>query len=110
MIVTFEGNICIVERESTDPKFYGIVNAAGESRFLYHLKEHLNKQGYDLIKKRMHKDGNMVDEMQQYLRTRNKKSPFPHIYIYNHKWAIEGIEEDFNKGRAVLSVGYDIFE
>jgi len=110
MKVVFNGNICIVERGPTDPKFYGIVNAAGESRFLYHLKNHLNKQGYDLIKKRMHKDGHLGDKMQQYLRTRSKKSKFPHICLYNNHWAINGLDEDFNKGEAVLSVEYNIFD
>jgi len=110
MKIVFNGNVCIVTREPTDPRFYGIVGAKGESRFLYHLKNYLNNRGYDLIKKRMYKDGHMVDDLQQYLRTRSKKSKFPYICLYNNHWAINGLDEDFNKGEAVLSVEHNIFD
>jgi len=110
MIVKFLSKNCIVTREPSDPKFYGIKNAKGESRFLYHLKNHLNKQGYDLIKKRMWKDGHLVDDMQQYLRTRSLKSPKPHIIISNPYWQIEGAEKNFNEGEVCLDVIYDIFQ
>lgn len=94
-----------VEREAGDPRFYGVKNAAGESRFLGWLMGILNKHhGYDLIKKRMWRDGHLVDEMQQYLRTRSLKSKGPQVAIYNGHWAICGLDEDFNRGEAVLSV------
>jgi hypothetical protein len=113
------------EREDTDPKFYGIKNAAGESQFLYFLKKHLNKMigagefrneefclSVPFIKKRMCKDGNLVDEMQQYLRikreviirTRDKKPCQGFLCLYNTHWAINGLEKDWNEGKANLAM------
>ena len=100
-----------VKREPNDPKFYGVQNAAGESNFLYWLKNILNADyGYDLIKKRMWKDGHMVDDMQEYLRTRSPRSEGPKVAIYNHRWAIEGLEQPWNGlGEVTLAVERDIF-
>lgn len=101
MKVTFFGlTSCRVTREEGDPKFYGRLRAAGESRFLYHLKKELNSMGYDFIKKRIQKDGHMVgDEYQQYLRARRpERLKEGGIYcILNDSYAIRGAEEDFNK-------------
>ena len=111
MKVEINGSICKVTRKAGDPKFYGVANGAGESKLLYHVKQILNKEGCDLIKKRMWKDGNLVDDLQQYLRTRSPKSPKPHIYIYNNYWQIRGAEEDYNKhGQTELTVIYNIYE
>lgn len=102
---------CELIREPGDPRFSGTVGAKGESRLLYHLKQILNRRGYNLVKKRMWRDGHLVDEMQQYLRTRSVHSPKPHIYIYNESWAIRGAEEDFcKKGRVRLGVVCDVFK
>ena len=84
-----------VVREPNDRKFYG--NAAGESNFLYAVKKALQKLGYDVIKKRMYKDGHMVSDMQQYIRTRDKKTAW-----FNDHWAICGLNDDFNEGEAFL--------
>lgn len=101
---------CEVIREPGDPVFSGNRNAAGESRLLYHLKQVLNKRGLDLIKKRMWRDGHLVSDMQQYLRTRSPRSTKPHICIYNEALAIRGADEDFRKdGRVTLRVFRDIF-
>jgi hypothetical protein len=103
--LTFTATTLTVEREPGDPKFYGVAEAKGESNFLYWLKGILNKSfGFDLIKKRMWKDGHMVDDMQQYLRTRSQKSKGPRVMIWNTHWAINGIEEDWNQGKAILSI------
>jgi len=117
MKVELRENQCIVSRESTDPKFYNgggwdksRPGDIGESRLLYHLKKTLNAMGYDLIKKRMAKDGHMVDDHQQYLRTRKPSGdPQKDICIYNPDWAIEGAEVMFNKGETTLAVEYDFF-
>ena len=111
MKVEIKKNACIVTKEPGDPNFSGVVNAAGESRLLYHVKKILNDQGYDLIKKRMHKDGHLVSDMQQYLRTRKKTGdPQKDIYIYNSYWQVEGAEEPFNKdGKVTLTVETDVF-
>lgn len=102
-----------VIREEGDPKFYGVRNAAGESNFLYWLKNLLNSQGFNLVKTRMWKDGHLVDDMQQYLRTTSPaavKKGAPNIYLHNGYWAIRGLEEDWNKeGKTRLSLTLDAF-
>ena len=111
MKLEFRDSNLHVYRESTDPKYYGVMNAAGESRLLYAIKNQLNKDGWDLIKKRMHKDGHLMAEMQQYLRTRKPTgNPDKDIYIYNGFWQIRGAEEDFNAGNLVLIVERGIYE
>lgn len=98
---------CVVTREEGDPKFYGIVNAAGESKLLHHIKLKLKEAGHKVIKKRMWRDGHMVDDMQQYIRT--EKGYSPSFAIYNSNWAIRGAEEDFNAGEVTLAVVRDIW-
>lgn len=111
MKVEINGHQCIVTKEPEDPKFSGRINAAGESRLLYHVKNILNKKGYNLIKKRMHKDGHLVSDMQQYLRTKKKTgTPEKDIYIYNSQWQIEGADDILNRdGKVILSVETDVF-
>jgi thymidylate kinase len=112
MQVTISGNQCTVVKEKGDPKCSGVVNAAGESRLLYHVKNILNAQGYDLIKKRMAKDGHLMDDMQQYLRTRKKTGdPKKDIFIYNSNWSVERADEPFNReGKVILTVVTDVFK
>ena len=111
MKVVINGHQCIITKEPGDPRFSGRINAAGESRLLYHIKNILNKRGYDLIKKRMQKDGHLMSEMQQYLRTRKKTgTPEKDIYIYNSNWNIEGADDTLNRdGQVILSVETDVF-
>lgn len=102
MKITIHQRFCTVTRDPGDPVFRGTQNAAGESRLLYHVKNLLNKMGHSAskggwIKKRMWKDGHLVDDMQQYIRV--KKAPKDDtgiLAIYNPTWAIKGAEEDFN--------------
>ena len=107
MKVILKEHKCEVIREEGDSKIYGIVNAAGESRLLYLVQRELKKQGHDVIKKRMYKDGHLVDDLQQYIRTREGSEPS--FAIYNTHWAINGAEEDFNQGKAVLCVIRDLW-
>ncbi len=110
MRVEFHNSHIIVYREKGDKAYYGIVNAAGESNLLYALKNLLNKMGYDLIKKRMWKDGNLVDDKQQYIRARKRtRDPEKDIYIFNGMWAIKGCEEDYNAGSCRLELQKNIF-
>ncbi len=105
MKLVFEPNSLIVVREPGDPKYYGVQNAAGESHLLYALKLKLNQMGYDFIKKHMYKDGHLVDELQQYLRSKNPKTGTNGIYcLYNDHWAINGLEKDYNAGKALLRI------
>ncbi len=93
MILLFQTNGDIrAIREDSDQKIYGVRNGAGESKLLHHVKNLLNSIGCDLIKKRMWKDGHMVDDMQQYLRDRKSR------YCYrNSSWAYHGLEHNWNK-------------
>ena len=110
MQTEFHKNRIIVIRDKTDPKFYGCYQAKGESSLLHALKKHLNSKGYDLIKKRMWKDGHLVDECQQYLRARRKTGdPEKDIMIYNTFFQIRGANSDFNEGRVILGLEEDIF-
>ena len=109
MKLEFRNHCLSVIREENDPKYYGTRNGEGESNLLYAIKNELNKQGYDLIKKRMWKDGHLVDDMQQYLRTRVKGKGKADIYIYSGFWATRGANEDFNNGEVILNVDYDVF-
>lgn len=104
-------SILKVIKEPGDLRFSGMKNAAGESRLLYHIKNILNTRGYDLIKKRMWKDGHLVDDIQQYLRARKRSGdPKKDIYIWNHNWCIRGAEEYLNEyGQVDLSVMTDVF-
>lgn len=128
-------NEYICKREKGDPKFYGVKNAKGESNFLYLLQQYLNKRrmicmnyngepfhirvlGWSgeehlnlpkthFIKKRMHKDGNLVDELQQYIRTANPvsfKGKKYYVALYNDHWAVRGLEQDWNEGEVKVRV------
>jgi hypothetical protein len=110
MRIELTKSACIVTREQGDPKYYGDFNAKGESNLLYAIKNKLNSIGFDLIKKRMWKDGHMVSEMQQYIRTRKPTGdPDKDIMIYNTFWQIRGANDDFNKGQVVLGLKSDCF-
>jgi len=97
MKLEFDTNCLRVIREPGDPKYYGILAGKGESHLLYAIKKMMIKSGYDVIKKRMWKDGNLVDALQQYIRTRDGKTCW-----FNDHWAICGLDEDFNNGSATL--------
>jgi len=82
---------CIVSREKGDPYFYS------DSVMMHHMKKELISQGYDLIKKRMWKDGHLVDDTQQYLRSR-KVNKGPLIMIWWPHYAVRNAFPDFNSG------------
>ena len=105
MQVELGNHTCTVTRESGDPKLYGGGWGDGESRLLYHVKLALIAQGYDVIKKRIQKDGHMMgDEFQQYIRTHNQKDPNG-FSIYSGFYAIKGANEVYNQaGKVCLMV------
>ena len=111
MKVSINNGECLVEKEKGDPYFKHSNWSSAESTFLYHVKNELNKQGYDLIKKRMWKDGHLMDDIQQYLRARkNTKDPSKDICIWNGNYMIFDAGKQFNKeGRVILPVEYGIF-
>lgn len=104
-----DGRQLVAEREPGDPKYYGTQEAKGESALLHAIQQELMAQGHDVIKKRMHKDGHLVDDMKQYLRTRrymDTDSGTPGEFCaHNGHWALRGLNDDWNEtGRAVLAV------
>jgi hypothetical protein len=101
---------CTVIREPGDPKFRNSGWGDGESRLLYHVQKALKAQGYDFIKKRMWKDGHMVDERQQYLRERKVFKGWRMLIIRNDQWAIEGADKTFNRGGKVILDLVNIYE
>jgi len=95
MKVTIRGGKCTVTRTRGDKKYPETMG--GESTLLYHVKQYLNKRGYDLIKKRMWKDGHMFDERQQYLRARTWNVPkSKNIAIFDGEWNIRNSAKEFN--------------
>ena len=89
---------CTVVREEGDPKIYN------ESLLLYKVKQELIKQGYDVIKKRMWKDGHLYgDETLQYIRTRSYKDG-KFFQIYDNEYAIRPMVRDYNEGKLDLWV------
>lgn len=86
--------ICVIAREAGDKKFYN------ESVFMHHVKLALIKQGYDVIKKLMYKDGHMVDDHDYYIRDRKGR-----FGIYDTESAVRPMYEPFNeRGEVVLAV------
>lgn len=94
--LNFYKHICEVTKEKGDPYFSRSTWSDAESTFLYHVKEELIKQGYDVIKKRMWKDGHLVDDTMQYIRSRDLSGP-TWIEVYNSDYAIRDAGKTFNK-------------
>ena len=67
----FKNHCLCVTREEGDPKYYGLKNGAGESKLLHAIKNELNKQGYDLIKKRSKKLYPFITPSIKYLFKKN---------------------------------------
>lgn len=104
LIVKENQGTCTVEREDSDPKFRDSGWGNADSILLYHIKQALNAQGYDFIKKRMWKDGHLVDSDQLYLRERKSKNKRM-LAIYSQYHAIRSAAQDFNEdGVVTLSV------
>lgn len=89
-------HICKVTKEKGDPYFSRSDWSDAESTFLYHVKEELIKQGYDVIKKRMWIDGHLVADSRQYIRTRSTNSD-DFLMVYNSNYAAVDAGEEFNK-------------
>jgi hypothetical protein len=66
MKVELTKNVCVVTTDGlSKERFYT------DSTLLHHIKKALIAQGHDVIKKRMWRDGHMVDDTQQYIRARD---------------------------------------
>ena len=95
--LNIENGTCTVTKEKGDPRFKSTQWAQAESTFLHHVQKELIKQGYDLIKKRMWKDGHMVDDSQQYLRSKKGLDKPGTFCILNGNYSIEDAGIEFNK-------------
>lgn len=98
--LNFKDSTCFVQKEEGDPTFHDSGWSSAESIFLHHVKKELIKMGCDVIKKRMWKDGCMVDDSQQYVRARNFD-----FMIYNSRYAIYDAGLHFNEtGMIILNL------
>lgn len=104
--LNFDNHVCEVTKEDGDPRFHRRGWSGAESTFLYHVKQELIKQGYDVIKKRMWKDGHLVDDTMEYIRSRDLTST-NWIMIYNSDYAIRDAGETFNEnGFYILTLDF----
>jgi len=98
--LNFKNSHCIVTKEDGDLKFRHSGWASAESTFLYHVKKEILAQGHDVIKKRMWKDGHLMDDETQYIRARDKSWC---VWNSSHQIFDAGIE--FNEqGKIVLAL------
>jgi len=95
MKVQLENNRCKITKEAGD-KRYTHGYAPPESGLLYDIRKALQAQGYDVLKKRMWRDGHLVDKSQQYIRTRKYYSNPNGFCVYNSMYAIWDAGEKFN--------------
>ena len=84
-----------ITKEAGD-KRYTRGYASAESGLLYDIRKALQAQGHDVIKKRMWRDGHLVDTSQQYIRTRRYYSNPNGFAVYNSRYAIYDAGEKFN--------------
>ncbi len=90
--LSFKENKCAITRELTD-------KAIGrESEFYHKVKKELQKQGHDVIKKLVQKDGHMYgDGYQYYIRERKWK-----WCLVDPRYCLEQIHRTFNKDRVAF--------
>jgi hypothetical protein len=101
-----EKNTCFVEKEIGDKRFSHSGYAEAESTFFFNVLQILKAQGYDVIKKRMAKDGCLVDDTQQWIRTRKFDDKNPDGFaLFNSRYALEDLGLEFNK----IVVGESIY-
>jgi len=92
----FDKNSLVVTR-GNDKKVYT------ESGFFYQLKNALIKDGHDVIKKEMSKDGHMVSDNVYYVRSRNMNRPGAFM-VWDTAYAIRATYEPYNDGEVTLSI------
>lgn len=88
----------LVTKEPADRRY------CTESNFLHAIKVKLQEMGYDVIKKRMWKDGHMVSDYCQYIRSR-LTSDKRFFGIWDDRYAVRMLHEDWNKyGEVSLAI------
>ena len=69
-----------------------------ESHLMYAIKQKLNADGGDFIKKLMVKDGHMVDSTQYYIRSRKRDRYGENFYgVLDDQYAIRNLAKDYRK-------------
>lgn len=79
-----------VVREPSDPR------PSNESHLLHMVKKTLIAMGFDVIKKRMWKDGHMVSDYCQYIRSRNVKAPDAFM-VWDDQYCVRDLAVDFRR-------------
>jgi hypothetical protein len=106
---THAGRKCLLEptmyEKGDDPKYYN------DSTLLHQVKKALIAQGYDVIKKRMQKDGHMYgDETTQYIRTRGKRPGPDSFYVWDRHYAVRTLYQRWNEdGGLRLEINFNIW-
>lgn len=95
MRLTKKGGWVTLTRESGERR------AKNESDLFYRLRNVLKKEGEDVIKKEMSKDGHMVSDHVFYVRTRKIDGPGAYA-IYDNYYATRDAAEEFNNGSVTL--------
>lgn len=104
MKVQLNTNTCTITKEAGD-KRYARGYSQPESGLLYDVCKALKAQGFDVLKKRMWRDGHLVDKSQQYIRTRKYYSNPNGFCVYNANWQIWDAGEKFNS----LAIGESLY-
>lgn len=108
VFLDFDNHSCKVVKEKYEkpiPLSGWIRKYGGDpsSTLLYKIKKELNKKGWNIIKKRMNKDGYLTSEERQYLVTREKNGN--NFCIYDGLYDIRDAREEYNKlGEIILNL------
>lgn len=95
MIVVYQNGALRVLKEPGDRRY-----GKDESLFWYHLRCKLLEMGYDVVKRRMYKDGHMVLDSLFYVRDRKHR-----WCLYDNLSAVRFMSQDFDtKGEVSLSI------
>lgn len=113
MKVIIGGNTLLLVRQQGDKPIPRITKTSfsphAESILLRRLQRELMQFGVDLVKRRMSKDGHLVDSHQMYLVSRSQKCPYA-ICILNSSWSIRDAGEEYRqRGTTTLTIIPHIF-
>jgi hypothetical protein len=93
MKINLDGHICVVEREPEDRELYR------DSLLFHSVRNQLRRQGYDVIKKLMWKDGHSTDDSRHYVRERYWK-----FAVLFESYQLRNAIKDYNRGSVILRV------
>ena len=85
---------------------YGSPKCYNDSRLWYAICNELrNAFNFDVIKKLMWKDGNLVDQNQYYVRSRNMKELYSFM-IWDPYYQIRPMYKDYNRDECTVCIYY----